>query len=137
VPRSETPRTSRRGSNERGSAAVEFALLLPILLMVLVAVVQVGVIARDRLLLSQAARAGAREAAITDSADAIRDAAVRAAPGLDADRLGLEVAREGGRGSPVNVSASYEVPVASVLAGWLLPATVSLDVEAAARQEFG
>ena len=45
---------------ERGSAAVEFALLLPILLLLLLALVQVGVIARDSLVLTQASRAGAR-----------------------------------------------------------------------------
>ena len=32
---------------ERGSAAVEFALLLPILLLLLLALVQVGVLARE------------------------------------------------------------------------------------------
>jgi hypothetical protein len=37
----------------------------------------------------------------------------------------------------VTISAAYEVPVASILAGWLLPASVSLKVDAAARQEFG
>jgi len=46
---------------ERGSAAVEFALLLPILLLLLLALVQVGVLARDSLLLTQASRAGARD----------------------------------------------------------------------------
>jgi Flp pilus assembly protein TadG len=46
---------------ERGSAAVEFALLLPILLLLLLAFVQVGVIARDSLVLTQASRAGARD----------------------------------------------------------------------------
>jgi TadE-like protein len=46
---------------ERGSAAVEFALLLPILLLLLLALVQVGVIARDSLVLTQASRAGARD----------------------------------------------------------------------------
>lgn len=137
MPRSETRARRRSPECDRGSAAVEFALLLPILLVVLLAAVQVAVVARDRLLLSQAARAGAREAAITESETAVRDAATQAAPGLDPDRLELEIAREGGRGSPVIVSVSYEVPVAAVLAGWLLPATVSLDVQAASRQEFG
>lgn len=40
---------------------MEFALLLPILLILLLAVVQVCVLARDRLLLAQASRAGARD----------------------------------------------------------------------------
>jgi Flp pilus assembly protein TadG len=122
---------------ERGSAVVEFALLLPILLLVLLALVQVGVIAHDRLLLSQASRAGAREAAITDSDSAIRDAALRAAPGLDPARLELAVARTGERGSPVTVSVHYDVPIAAVLAGWLLPSNVALDTAATTRQEFG
>ena len=43
---------------DRGSAAVEFALLLPIMLLLLLALVQVGVIARDSLVLTQASRAG-------------------------------------------------------------------------------
>jgi Flp pilus assembly protein TadG len=39
---------------ERGSAVVEFALVLPVLLLLLLALVQVGVLARDRLMLAQA-----------------------------------------------------------------------------------
>lgn len=49
-----------RRNGERGSAIIEFALLLPILLLVLLAVVQVGVLASDQLVITQAARAGAR-----------------------------------------------------------------------------
>lgn len=126
-----------RARSERGSAVVEFALLLPILLLLLLALVQIGVLARDRLLLSQAARAGAREAAITPDEPAVHDAAVRAAPGLDPARLGLEVEWAGERGSPVTVRAVYEVPVAAALTGWLLPDTVTLNAEATTRQEFG
>jgi Flp pilus assembly protein TadG len=116
---------------------VEFALLLPVLLILLLALVQVGVLARDRLLLAQAARVGAREAAIQESEPAIRDAAVAAGAGLDPARLRLEIERTGERGDPVTVSLGYEVPVAGVLAGWLLPATVTLTTSATARQEFG
>jgi Flp pilus assembly protein TadG len=138
VPRSDrSERRGRRRHGERGSAVVEFALLLPILLVLLLAFVQVGVLARDRLLLAQASRAGAREAAITDAEDAILEAAVRAAPGLDPARLRLAVDRAGERGSPVTVGIVYDVPVAAVLAGWLMPSTVTLDASATARQEFG
>lgn len=122
--------------SERGSSAVEFALLLPILLLVLLALVQVGVLARDSLVLTQASRAGAREASVQPSSDAVRQAVSDAAPGLAADRLSVNIAWGGTRGSPVTVSVAYEAPVASLLAGWLLPGSVSLSATATMRQEF-
>ena len=126
----------RRRRAERGSAAVEFALLLPILLLVLLALVQVGALARDQLVLTQASRAGAREAAVNGSVDAVHEAVLSAAAGLDAERVGIDVLWSGSRGTPVTVSLTYEVPVASPLAGWLLPQTVSLRSSATMRQEF-
>ena len=126
----------RRRRAERGSEAVEFALLLPILLLVLLALVQVGALARDQLVLTQASRAGAREAAVNGSVDAVHEAVLSAAAGLDAERVGIDVLWSGSRGTPVTVSLTYEVPVASPLAGWLLPQTVSLRSSATMRQEF-
>ena len=126
----------RRSCRERGSAAVEFALLLPILLLVLLALVQVGVLARDQLVLTQASRAGAREAAVDGSVEAVDEAVRSAATGLDAGRVAIDVAWSGERGDPVTVSLVYEVPVASPLAGWLLPETVTLRSSATMRQEF-
>jgi Flp pilus assembly protein TadG len=122
---------------EDGSVVVEFALLLPILLLLLVGAVQVGVIARDQLLLTQSSRAGAREAAITDSEPAVLEAAIRAASGLDPARLRLSIDRTGVRGAPVTVTVSYDVLVAAPLAGWLLPSSVTLDSASTTRQEFG
>ena len=87
---------ARRARHEGGSAVVEFALLMPILLLLLLALVQVGVLARDRLLLAQASRAGAREAAITDSESAILEAVTRAGTGLDPARLRPRHRADGG-----------------------------------------
>jgi hypothetical protein len=103
---------------------VEFALLLPILLLVLLALVQVGVLARDALVLTQA------------STGAVEQAVRGAAPGLATERLTIDIAWSGERGSPVTVSVAYEAPVASLLAGWLLPASVALSASATMRQEF-
>jgi Flp pilus assembly protein TadG len=118
-----------------GSVVVEFALLLPILFLVLLAAVQVGLLARDQLLLTQASRAGAREAAVTLDDAAIRDAALSAAPGLDPARLAVGVVREGTQGDPVTVEVRYEAPVAVALAGWLLPTSIELRGSATMRQE--
>ncbi len=122
---------------QRGSAAVEFALVLPVLLLVCVALVQVGLLARDALVLSQAARAGAREAAVDADDAQVRRAVDQAAVDLDPALLDLRVLRGAGLGDAVTVEASYRAPVASVLTGWLLPADVVLRASATMRQEFG
>jgi TadE-like protein len=120
-----------------GSAVVELALLLPILFLVLLAAVQVGVLARDQLLLTQAARAGAREAAVTLDESRVREVALGSGPGLDPTRLDLGIAREGSQGSVVTVAVAYRAVVAAPLAGWLLPATVDMTASASMRQEVG
>jgi len=120
-----------------GSAVVELALLLPILFLMLLAAVQVWVLARDQLLLTQAARAGAREAAVTLDESRIREVALGSAPGLEPTRLDLGIAREGSQGSVVTVAVAYRAVVAAPLAGWLLPATVDMTASASMRQEVG
>jgi Flp pilus assembly protein TadG len=47
-----------------GTATVEFALVLPLLLVMCLALVQVGLLARDRLLVEAVARAGARRSIV-------------------------------------------------------------------------
>jgi Flp pilus assembly protein TadG len=126
----------RPRDGERGTSAIEFALVLPLLLLLLLALVQVGVLAHDQLVLTQASRAGAREAAVGPSAGAVDEAVRNAAVGLDGERLRVEIVRAGARGSPVTVSLTYEAPIATTLAGWLFPDSVTLRGSATMRQEF-
>ena len=56
--------TGPRAVGHAGQSTVEFALVLPVVLAFLLACVRVGLLARDTLLLAQAARAGARAAAV-------------------------------------------------------------------------
>ena len=77
----------RRCSGERGQAAIEFALSLPLVLLVILALVQIAVVARDRMAVELAAREGARAAAV--SADpAPRRLAVDRVTTLDAIDVG-------------------------------------------------
>jgi hypothetical protein len=80
---------------------------------------------------------GAPPASVSlQDADA-RAAALRAAPGLDPERLEVAVAREGGQGTVVTVEVAYRARIAGPIAGWLLPAEVTLEGAAAMRQEVG
>jgi Flp pilus assembly protein TadG len=116
---------------------VEFALVLPLLLVLALGLIQVGLLARDRLLVEAAARAGARAAAIQDDPAEV-DAAVRAAaPVLDPATTVVTVTRDGSRGSPVTVQVAYDDAVRVPLVGWLIGGTVHLSSTAVMRQEFG
>ena len=107
------------------------------MLVVVLGLVQIGLVVRDRLLVEAAARAGARAAAIQDDPAAIDGAALAAAPGLDPARSQVAVARTGGRGDPVTVHISYDDPFRVPFVAWLMGSGVTLTADAAARQEFG
>ena len=80
-------------------------------------IVQAALVARDAVLVSHAARVGARIAAVEPSMDAVRTAVVQAAP-LDPDRLEVERRIEA---ELVRVTVRYrsatEVPLAGALVG--------------------
>ncbi len=132
-------RASTPGRGERASAAVEFALVLPLVLVMGLALVQVGLLVKDQLVLLGAARAGAREAAVDMDDAAARQVAeaTASAGGLDPSALGVAVVREGGTGTPVEVTVSYHAPLAVPLVEWLFPSTVDLSGVATMRQETG
>ncbi len=73
-----TPRRPRRQFGERGQAAVEFAVALPIVVIAMLAVAQVGVAVRNEVAVELAAREGARAAAVSADPSAAGAAARRA-----------------------------------------------------------
>ena len=123
--------------SERGTAAVEFALVLPLVLVVALALVQTGLLVRDRLLVEAAARAGARAAAVQEDAAAIRSAALAAAPSLEESAVELAVTRAGVRGEPVTVSVRYLASVRVPFVDWLFGDSIGMTTSTTARQEFG
>jgi Flp pilus assembly protein TadG len=125
-----------RNGNERGSAALEFALVLPLLLVLTLAMVQVGLIVRDSVVLTAAARAGAREAAVTADDTRVRSAVDDAAAGLDSAGIDVTITRST-RGDPAGVSLAYADPIRIPFVSWLFPPSVTLRASAEMRQEFG
>lgn len=90
---------------------VEFALVVPLLMLILFAVVQFGIVYNDYVTLTDATRAGARKAAVSRqeaSPEAAAEAAVRgSASGLRQGDLAVEVAAVWEHGEDVTVAASY------------------------------
>ena len=123
------PRAARPVRAARGQASVELALVLPVLVMLLLALVQTALVARDELLVQDAARAAVREASVSADPSRVRDAARRALPGVT-----VEVERAGGVGDPVTVDARYHDRTNLPLIGPLFPDVV-LHARATMRAE--
>jgi Flp pilus assembly protein TadG len=121
-------------NQEEGSAAVEFALVLPLVLTAALALVQVGLIARDALVVAHAAREGAREAAVTTDDTQVRNAVIDRG-GLAAHTTTVHVDRTGARGEPVTVRVDHRIPVVVPFVAWLLPDEVAVRASATMRQE--
>ena len=105
-----------RRADQLGQATVELALILPLVALLLLALVQAAMVARDQLLVAHAAREAVRAAAVDDDVDAARRAAEQAGP-LAAERLDVEVSGRGEVGSRVRVVVSYTVPTRLPLVG--------------------
>ena len=119
---------------QRGSAALELALVLPLALIAALALVQVGLLGRDSAVVALAAREGSREAAVTTDDASVREAALRSGD-LPESRTDVEIDRGGGVGDPVTVRVRYRAPVVVPFVEWLFPQEVELDAEATMRQE--
>lgn len=104
---------------ERGQSTVELALLLPVVVVLLLAVLQVGLVARDVVLVTHAAREAARAAAVDGEPGAARRAAV-AASGLDPDRIQVRVDTLGGEPPRARVLVVYRSATAVPLVGALV-----------------
>jgi Flp pilus assembly protein TadG len=126
-----------RGAGERATATVEFALVLPLVLIMVLALLQVGLFVKDQLVVEECARAGARQAAVSSDDASVRSAATEAAVSLDTDELSVTVARAGGVGTAATVTVTYTDAIAVPLVTWLFPPTVALHASAVMRQEGG
>ena len=95
---------------------MELALVLPLVVFLLLAVVQLGMLVRDQILVVHAAREAVREAAVDPATDAPRRAAV-ASSALTDSRLTVTSTGRGAVGTRVRVEVAYRAPTGVPLLG--------------------
>jgi Flp pilus assembly protein TadG len=113
------PRASRGGHrrrDEHGQVTVEFAFVLPLLVLAALAVIQVGLVVRDEIGVVHAAREAARAASVDPDPDAAVRAARRTLP--DAD---VEVGPRRRIGDEITVTVRYHSVTNLPLVGPLMP----------------
>ncbi len=107
--------TAKTG-RDSGQATVELALLLPFFALLLLAIIQVGLVVHARVMVTHAAREGARAAAV-GATDAEIRRAVAVAGDLPVHRLRVEISQSNGA---VVVSVFYVDPTSVPLVGAML-----------------
>jgi len=99
--------------SDRGQAFVEFALILPVLLLIVLGIIQFGRYYNNNETITNATRAGARVAAVSrtasDPVGATIQAVKNSAPNLDQSQINVTVtpAPAWPQGSQVTVTATY------------------------------
>ncbi|MHB8841737.1 MAG: TadE/TadG family type IV pilus assembly protein [Candidatus Aquicultor sp.] len=95
--------------NERGASSVEFAIILPVLILILFGILEFGLTYRDYLAITHAAREGARMAAVGEYSEAeIRQRAYPVSPSS------ISIGYPGGgaeHGEPVEVQVTLDRPL--------------------------
>jgi Flp pilus assembly protein TadG len=131
-------RNRRLTHNEQGQTMVEFALVLPVICLLLFGVIQFGILYKDYVTITDAARAGARKAAVSrleSSPEGVTEAKVRAAAAdLDQAKLAVAVVASPAweHGADVTVEAKYPYEVnllGLVVASGQLKSTTTERVE--------
>jgi len=103
------PPPSSAKARDRGTAAVEFALVLPVLLLIVFGIIDFGRALNAQIELTGAAREGVRLAALGSSNAAIQAQAAAAAPGLSGVTVTVAASCAAGAGPTANaqVDVSY------------------------------
>lgn len=117
---------SRGETGERGAVAVEFALIFPVLIVILLGIVEFGSVLNAQLLVTAAAREGARTMSLSGSPAQAQAAALDAATGLAPALTTADVTISSPSctaGADVTVTVSYAKPSLTGFFGASMPLT--------------
>ena len=122
-------RLLNRFRSESGQAITEFALILPLLMVLILGIVQFGIVFNNYITLTDATRAGARQAVVArfahDNGASAKQVVLDSAQGLDQSVLSPTVSVTASpdwdtSGGTVTVTASY--PYSINVLGWSISA---------------
>ncbi|HWR55949.1 MAG: TadE/TadG family type IV pilus assembly protein [Bacillota bacterium] len=108
--------------NRRGQAMVEMALALPVLILLLLATMEFGRVLHGLLVVTQAAREGARSMAVNEGSATAISRIQAAAPSLDPAQMTITInPLTPARGQPVTVTVVHPVQIITPLISEIFP----------------
>lgn len=123
--------------NEKGGSAVEFALLLPVLMIIIMGIIQFGFTFFHYISIVHAAREGARWASLENTEESTISKVIEAAPGLDLTAENITVDPPNPsieqQGEPVKVTVDYD---SIVIVPFILTDRSAISLLASATQKI-
>jgi len=114
---------------EKGASTVEFAIILPVLVTILIGIFQLGIAFNGYLAITHAAREGVRQASVGN----YDEQAVRAnSYPVEPTAVSLSYPEGEGHGLPIRVTVSYDLPLSIPFFG---DQTIPLESHAEMRAE--
>lgn len=123
--------------NCKGQAVVEFALILPILMLILLGVVEFGRFYNASLMVNHASREGARVSALGGTTLEVEQRVDTVMATFDADRITVTISPGGvkSRGDMVTVIVQYAIDPLTPLIGSITGTTLNLKADTVMRVE--
>ena len=124
--------------NEKGQSLVEFAILLPFLLLLLMGILEFGIMLNSYLTINNAAREGARLGIVAGSNIEIKELITNISPNLDTKNLTVNITpSEGSRksGSTIAVEVIYNYQVTIPIISNIIHNVVVLKAQTSMRIE--
>jgi len=118
--------------NERGASAVEFALILPILVILIFGIFEFGIAYNNYIAITHAAREGARLAAVAEDETFIEEEIIKRAPTVEIETITID-GLYGKVGMPVTVNVIGKV--INIDIPFLAPKSILLTSSATLRIE--
>jgi Flp pilus assembly protein TadG len=124
--------------NEKGQSLVEFAILLPILLLLLMGIFEFGLMLNSYLTINNSAREGARLGIVAGSNTEIEELITNISPTLDIENLIVNITPSDGSrksGGTLTVEVKYNYQVTIPIISNILTGVVVLKAQTSMRIE--
>ena len=123
--------------NKKGQSVVEMALLLPVLLLILLGIIEFGRIYGAYMIISNAARDGARVGSVGGTYSQIQTTDLNDSSALNPLDINVTTSTSGsgGRGDSITVTVGYDIQIMAPFLGIVVDNPMHLEVDMTMRIE--